>query len=146
MSKNGMQAVAAAIRALPIEQLPSGSQAGAIPFVTISRQVGAGGGTFGQMLVDELNRRNNEELKWTYYDKLLVEKVAADHNLSKHLVASLEEEPTYLLNDLVIGLTHTATAELIVFRRTAATIRALARHGRSVILGRGGAYLTQDIV
>src|SRR5690348_7647757 len=49
------------------------------PYVTISRQVGAGGRAFGQELLNALNRDAAAGGNWTLWDQELVKKVAADN-------------------------------------------------------------------
>ena len=57
-------------------------QHSALPFVTISRQAGAGGWTLAQELAAALNiPERNEARRWTSWDRELVEKVADDHQI-----------------------------------------------------------------
>src|SRR5689334_17419337 len=77
------------------------------PFVTISRQAGAGGRTVAHALAKRLNERDPGELKWTVWDNELVERVAAEHHLPRTRVAALEDErPSWLeeaLGSLVVS-------------------------------------------
>ncbi|MEA3186926.1 MAG: hypothetical protein QOD99_756, partial [Chthoniobacter sp.] len=45
-----------------------------LPAITISRDTAAGAVTIGQLLVDELNRRNGSK-PWAVFDRNLVEQV-----------------------------------------------------------------------
>jgi cytidylate kinase len=119
------------------------------PFVTVSRQAGAGGRSLAVQLAQRLNEIDPGPLPWTVWDNELVERVAADYHLPKVRVAALEDErPSWLeetLANLAIGSTTGHPDELAVYHRVGATIRALAELGRVIIVGRGGAYVTRDM-
>ena len=117
------------------------------PFVTISREAGAGGRTLMRRLVARLNDIDPPGLgqtPWTGFDKELVEKVSQDHNLHKTLVDMLGEQCHSWLYDVFAGLS-AQTTETQVYRRVAETIRGLAQGGRAVIVGRGGVFITQNM-
>jgi hypothetical protein len=131
------------------------SSPGTAPFVTISRQTGAGGADLGRVLVERLNERDRRDIAaggrpWTLWDHELVDKVAAEHNVPAALVESLEEsKPTWLGQFLAslpsAGSTEATPDEYKVYRRVALTIRALTEAGRVVIVGRGGAFITRGM-
>jgi cytidylate kinase len=114
------------------------------PFITISRQAGAGGRTLMGRLVDRLSKRDAGEPPWSGFDKALVEKVAEDHHIHKTLVNLLGEQCHSWLYDVFAGLS-AQTTEIQVYRRVAETIRGLAQGGRAVIVGRGGVFITQNM-
>ena len=125
-----------------------------LPFVTISRQSGAGGASLGEALVQRLNDRDRRDIAaggrpWTLWDHELVGKVAADHNLPTSVVESLEETRPTWLGQFLASLPSTgsgggmSTDEFTVYRRVAITVRALAEAGRAIIVGRGGAFITR---
>ncbi len=117
------------------------------PFITISREAGAGGRSLMRGLVTRLNALDPPEpgqTPWTGFDKELVEKVSQDHNLHKTLVNLLGEQCHSWLYDVFAGLS-AQTTESQVYRRVAETIRGLAQGGRAVIVGRGGALITQNM-
>src|SRR5687768_9533551 len=60
-----------------------------LPFVTVSRQAGAGGRTFAKLLVERLNALDGSERPWAVWDRELVEKVAADHHIPEAVVEQL---------------------------------------------------------
>lgn len=119
------------------------------PFITISRQAGAGAWTLAQRLVDQLNSVESGEPPWTGWDRELVEKVAADHRIAAELVESLEDATHSWMGDLFAGLSFTEHPELAdearVYNRVATTIRALAQAGHVVIVGRGGVLITRNM-
>jgi cytidylate kinase len=117
------------------------------PFITISREAGAGGRTLMRRLVDRLNELDPAgpaRPPWTGFDKELVEKVAQDHKLHKTLVNLLGEQCHSWLYDVFAGLS-SQTTEIQVYRRVAETIRGLAQGGRVVTVGRGGVFITQNM-
>lgn len=119
------------------------------PFITISREAGAGARTLAQQIVQRLNDAFPGERPWTAWDRELVEKVAADHNLSAPLIESLEYANRSLLSDFLGSLSFSddpsAADEAKVYGRVARTIRALAQAGRVVIVGRGGVFITRTM-
>ena len=63
------------------------------PFVTVSRQVGAGGTTVAELLAEILNERaRGGEGTWTVFDKNLGLRVLDDHDLPHSYVEFLKEE------------------------------------------------------
>jgi cytidylate kinase len=127
-----------------------GSSAPAVPFITISRQAGAGAKALADSLVERLNAiEGDEERRWTSWDRELVEKVAADLGTSRDLIDELTEKNHNWLERFFADLCTSSEArhasEFKIYRRVASTIRALAQAGRVVIVGRGGVYITRDI-
>lgn len=143
------RAVLAALKEAASERSSSKLQAlslpGSVPFVTISRQAGAGGKLLAQQLVETLNRHDPQAKPWSAWDQELIEKVAFEQNLPRECIAALEDDRRPWFLDFVNGLISQnagAGDESIVYARVAETIRALALAGRAVIVGRGGVYLT----
>lgn len=131
---------------IPVKPAPQPAPEPAPPFVTISRQPGAGAWTLARQLVDALNQSITDDQPWTCWDKELVEKVAADHHLSKRLIESLEDRGHSFLLEILESLSSEAQGgESKLYSRICATIRALAGEGRVVIVGRGGAFITSHM-
>ncbi len=146
----------AAIRSLPISGQPGKTpppqqpqQPPALPFITISRQAGAGGHSLAKCLVDRMNMLDPGEQPWTSWDRELVEKVAADHHISKKLIESMEESNHSWFEEFLAGLSFNGSEQFVsetkVYQRVAVTIRTLAQAGRVAIVGRGGMYLTRNM-
>lgn len=116
------------------------------PFITISRQAGAGGHTLQEVLVERLSELDPGEPAWTGIDKKLVEMVAGEDAVFKQLVESLGESTHSWLEELFAGLFSASNAtEIKAYRRTAKAIRALAQRGRVIVVGRGGVFITHDM-
>jgi cytidylate kinase len=119
------------------------------PFITISREPGAGALTFARQLVDELNSSDPGDRPWSCWDRELVQKVADDLHLSSQLIDSLEEANHSWFSDFLNSLSFADEGsfadEARIYRRVVATIRALAQAGRVVIVGRGGVFVTRNM-
>jgi cytidylate kinase len=122
------------------------------PFVTISRQAGAGGRTLARALADRLNAGDPSDGVWTVWDRELVEKISREQQIPVSLVESLEVgvRRRTAFHDFLASLSAAGSGdanldEFQVFRRVARTARELARAGRAIIVGRGGVYATSDL-
>jgi len=121
-----------------------------VPFITISRQAGAGGTTLADALERRLNDVDPGERLWTTWDKELVRKVVLDHHLPASAVESLEAEGAHpsWFQEFLSSLSPSSEAqfdEYQLVRRVAITVRTLARVGRCIIVSRGGVYATSDL-
>jgi len=117
-----------------------------MPFVTISRQAGLYGQTLAGTCVDALNQQDQGGRPWHAFDRELVEKVAADHQISQSLIDAVAESNHSWINDVLTGMKATGRSEptqFNVYRRVAETMIGLAEAGKAVIVGRGGANITQ---
>jgi len=146
--------IVAAIQSLGIAPvsspgLPTETETAVKPFVTISRQAGAGGVTLANRLVEHLNQVDAEESPWTAWDRELAQRVAEEHHISQTLVETLGDRGQPWLLDMLDGFSTTdapeSASEMRVFWKTAATIRAIAQVGRCIIVGRGGAFITRGM-
>jgi cytidylate kinase len=122
----------------------------AAPFITISREPGAGAIDVGRLCVEALNADcTDDDHKWTYWDRELVEKVAADHHLSERLVEGLEERNHSWMTQFLSSLSFTDTGpshdEDLIYGRVKRTIESLSVAGRAIIIGRGGVFITHHL-
>ncbi len=149
-SQSGSDLVAAAVRAAAAKSAATSSATVATyPFITISREAGASAHAVASRLAHELNRRlYQDERSWECLDRDMLNKIAADHNLSVSVMESLEQNDHNWLSELLEGMPGqdgAATSELKIFHHTAAAIRTLAQSGRVVLVGCGAAYITHDM-
>ena len=152
--KTPLDGLLASIRAgLYLQQQRADAEAreAALPFVTISRQAGAGGRTLARALADRLNELDPADRPWAAWDRELVEKVSTEQHIPVSLIESLETQGPRrsVFQDFLASLSAERDAadldEFKVYRAVAQTVRALARAGRSIIVGRGGVYATRDL-
>lgn len=119
------------------------------PFITISRQAGAGGHSLASRLVRRLNEIDPGQRPWTCWDNELLDRVAVRYNLAPDALDAYEDGTRSWLQQFFRGLAaHEDAAhpdELVIHRRVSRSIRELARLGRCVIVGRGGMAVTADM-
>ncbi|CAN5340041.1 cytidylate kinase-like family protein [soil metagenome] len=119
------------------------------PFVTISRQAGAGAKRLAEQLAERLNRLDDGGVPWTSWDRELVEKVASDNHFSCNLIETLTEHSRSWLEqffaDFGSSIDPSTPDDFRIYRRVAQTIRALAQRGHVIIVGRGGMCITRDM-
>jgi cytidylate kinase len=114
------------------------------PFVTISREAGAGAHSLGTRLVDLLNV-DRPPVPWTLFDDNLVQQVLRDHDLPSQIEKYLGEQSVEDVREFIevsLGL-HPHTDALV--GKVNATIITLARMGHVVIVGRGAHLLTRPL-
>jgi hypothetical protein len=148
-----LHALSAAVRAAAslerMENPEARARGGPAPFVTISRQAGTGGRSLAGALVERLNRGRGGAPAWTAWDDELVTRVAQEHHLPVRLVEALEDGRHDWFRELLESVAAPGgpgADEFRVYRRVAATARALAEAGCVVVVGRGGVHLTRDLV
>src|SRR4051812_37593333 len=127
---------------------PAGERPRPLPFVTISRQAGAGGRTLAKRLAERLNALGGGGGDvWSPWDHELVEKVSKEHDLSQMLVEALEDARHAWAQDFLGGLdpSEARPDEFKVYRRVAHTVRGLSGVGGAIIVGRGGVFVTRDL-
>src|SRR5690606_2977800 len=142
MSSSDLRPIAAAVVSTGRVERPrplAGESPPARPFVTVSRQAGAGGPAFGHALARRLRELDHGGRPWEAIDRELVERVVGEHHVPASLVRDFEDRSRTWLADLVEGLQFASNepGELAVFHRVAHTIATFAREGRVVIIGRG---------
>ena len=108
------------------------------PCINISRQTGTRADIIGHKLVEILNRYSyDDQTEWTYFDKNLIEKVVADHNLPAILARYMDEDKVHNLKNMVNEILGNPSGWTFV-RQMSETILQIARFGKAVIIGRGG--------
>jgi hypothetical protein len=116
------------------------------PCITISREVGAGADAVSERVCDLLQKkRRHEEVKWTVFDKNLIEKVIEDHNLPEKLSEYLEEDKITEINSMVSELLGLHPPVWLIVHKTAKTILQLAEIGNVIIIGRGANVVTAHL-
>ena len=117
------------------------------PFVTISRQAGAGGHTLAKTLITRFGEHSNRELfgDWEMFDQKLVDMVADDPDLRVSVEALLGEEYRKATDDFFRQLFTATTHQDIVMDRMFRLVRTIAEVGKAVIVGRAGSEVTKDL-
>lgn len=116
------------------------------PFVTISRETGAGGIHFGELLVQYLNAHDNEKKhEWKSFEKNLVEQIAQEHNLPLEMAKYIPEKKVSEMQDVLEQLFALHPSEESMIRKASNTILHLALLGDSVLIGRGANIITRHL-
>ena len=108
------------------------------PSITISRETGAGSQIVCEKLIEILDDYSSpESIKWTYFDRFLIEKILEDHNLPDKVKNYMLEGKYHYISSTVYELLGLAPSQWTIIHKTTDTILQLARMGGSVIVGRG---------
>ncbi len=123
----------------------SSTPRGVMPFVTISRESGAGGQQLAQLLLQALHQQSEPVFQgWQIFDESLCELVAKDEKLSVSLENLLDETSLNAVEDLVSTMVG-KSPQRDVHSRLVAVVRELGLVGKAIIVGRGGSAITRDI-
>jgi hypothetical protein len=117
------------------------------PFVTISRQAGAGGHALARALLDRTLEARPKALfeGWSLFDERLAEMVAENPALKVSLRGLAEEEFASDIQDMVSSWIGGLSPQSVVVAHLFKVIRGLAQQGKVIIVGRAGACLTRTL-
>ncbi len=107
------------------------------PVITISRELGSGGASVGKMLANQLDLR--------YYDRELIEKIAERTGSDVEHIKLQESTNRSGFGSMVLGFIDRRNVQDTVYLRSLIkTLRAIAKEGQAVIIGRGGSCVLED--
>ena len=146
MKSNGLQSCRSYVSAMgsSLETRVSVSQC--LASITISREAGARGQTIGKKLAEALNQgQTRDAVPWALFDKDLMKRVLADHNLSENL-AKFFPETRWSEYDAIVGsLLKLHPDNWTVSKYTVDTIRRLGRAGHAIVVGRGSHIIAANL-
>ncbi len=117
------------------------------PFVTISRQTGAGGHALAHLLLQEMSKEDDPLLqRWQVFGRELCEKLMEDPKLHVSIQSLLTEEYRSEIEDAIYSLLGGETPRYAVVKKLFETIRTLATLGRVIIVGRAGMCVTRGLL
>jgi hypothetical protein len=120
-------------------------QTGATRFITIARQVGAGGWSLPRRLMEALNAQALPgRTGWTAWERELIEKVADDYHLPVQAVEKLEQSGYSWVDTFISGLGG-MPEEFAILHRVEESVRALAASGRAILVGHGSMFMSRDL-
>ncbi len=117
---------------------------GRTPFVTISRQAGAGGHAVAQAVLEDFSKRGDRDLfgGWKLFDKAVIELLSGEPSFRDALHALLNEDYYGGAGDFFRQLVLGDAPRDLILSRVFECLRSLAGIGKVVILGRAGACAT----
>jgi cytidylate kinase len=116
------------------------------PFVTVSRQAGAGGRSLAQALASAAAAVKQPEFQgWKVFDDELCRRITEDPELVVPLKDLLNEEYRTALEDYLLRVIAAESSQALVYRKMFETIRTIAALGKAVIVGRGASTVTRDL-
>jgi len=105
-----------------------------IDYITLSRELGSGGVHIARIL--------SEKLKWQMYDKEILDYMADDMQVQKHLLESVDERTVGWIEEWIAPIfTHKPVDQLTYYRSLAKELLVLSRHGQAIILGRAAGLI-----
>lgn len=116
------------------------------PFVTISREMGAGAVTLGEQLAAWLRARDRlADIPWTVFDRNLMAKALEEHRLPSNLAVFLPEDRVSEIQSAIRELFGLHPPLATMFDQMAKTIMGLAEMGHVVLVGRGANLITAHL-
>lgn len=117
------------------------------PFITISRQAGAGGHLLSYVILTDFLKEADRTLfdGWHVFDRQLCEVVAADPELQASMQELLTERYRSEFQEFMNGLFSGRSQQYLERKRTLQVVRILATLGKVIIVGRAGSLVTHDI-
>jgi cytidylate kinase len=117
-----------------------------LPFVTISREAGAGGQSTATALMEELESKHLPIYSnWKLCDKEVCEEVIKNPALSAALEDIINEKYRGPLEDFVSQLLTGHSPQDMILYKLRAAVRKIAALGKVIIVGRGGAVAAQGL-
>jgi hypothetical protein len=116
------------------------------PFITISRQYGAGGHRLARELIEVFEKQDSPLFHdWQIFDRELCEKLLSDKELNISIRALLSEEYYSEIESLIYSLLGEPRQKTLVYQKQFELIRTLATYGKVIIVGRGGCCITESL-
>lgn len=114
--------------------------------VTLSRQTGSGANSVANLLVAKLNSNGRTPAPaWAAFDRDLVEKVLADHQLPSRLAKYFPEDRLTQIQDAMDGVLGLRPESCTLLEQTTETILRLAKLGNVILVGRGANLVTREL-
>ena len=105
-----------------------------IPVITVAMEPGSGGSIIAQRIA--------ERLKFDYFHRDIVEKIAKTAKIRSKVVNSLEKERLTGVKDFISSLVEEQYIHPDTYlRHLLPVISTIAKHGRAVIVGRGANFI-----
>jgi hypothetical protein len=111
--------------------------------ITISREVGAGGITIANLLIERLTLAEKAPTSpWALFDASLAKRVLEDHELDPHLERFMVEDARFPVTGIVEEVLGLHPSSWTLVQLTTKTILRLAGVGHLILVGRGANVIT----
>jgi hypothetical protein len=119
---------------------------GLYPFVTVSREYGAGGRTFAETLLELMGQERDPVFhNWRIFDRELCEELAGQEASHSALRALVTEAYQSEIERLILTLLGQSSGQSLAVKKLFENIRMLATFGKVIIIGRAGVCVTQSL-
>jgi cytidylate kinase len=117
------------------------------PFVTISREAGAGGHLLSYIILTEFLKEKDSDLflGWHVFDKALCEAVATNPLVQDSMETLVTEKYRSEFRDFIESLFTGQSSQYLTYKTTFRVVRMLALIGKVIIVGRAGSLVTADL-
>jgi cytidylate kinase len=118
------------------------------PFVTISREAGAGGHVLAREIIRQIEDRFADadwSREWELFDQMLCVKIAQDPGMKPLLGSMLDERYRGGASSLIDEIFCGRSEQYAIHRRTSQAVRVLGMIGRVVLVGRAANFVTADL-
>ena len=113
------------------------------PFITISRQSGAGTHELCDILLEDFGRQPSDVFRgWHVFDRLICEAVAQDPGISRCIEDLIKEHYESEFQSLMDSLIAGSAGSYRLYKKTFQVIAMLATIGKVIIVGRAGCCVT----
>lgn len=108
-----------------------------LPVITISRDMGAGGVTTGQLVATALG--------FTYYDREILEEIARQTGSDRDHIARYDEGARDVVSSMMLSILDSRhVADSVYLRSLYRVIKAVGTRGRAVVIGRGAGCILRE--
>lgn len=116
------------------------------PFVTISRETGAGDIRFCDLLEEYLNNNDmHRKNEWKIFDKNILEQIVKDQDLPSEMAKYISEKRVSEMQDVIEQLFSLHPSEQILIKKASNTILHLALLGDVILIGRASNIITRNL-
>ena len=109
---------------------------GALPIITISREMGSCGKPIANMIAKRLDG------KWKVYDQEIIDEIAKESHLEKKLIKSIDEKKLPFADELIAEMFGRRFLNMSAYYRHLVKVLSLiGQRGYAIILGRGANFI-----
>jgi hypothetical protein len=124
---------------------PESDRTPATAFVTVSREAGSGGASFGRLLARVLNTDGANGATWTVFEGNILAQMLRSNHLPTRFARFLPEDRVPEVNAAVGELVGLHPSLWLLVEKINETMRQLARRGNVILVGRGANFATRDL-